>query len=63
MKILKKIVDGLIRQVVSIGDSQFGFVPGRGNYRCNLCGPTAAGEIPSSEQEALYGLRGHREGI
>ena len=30
MKILERIVDGLIRQVVSIGDSQFGFVPGRG---------------------------------
>ena len=24
---------------------------------CNLCGLTAAGEIPSSEQEALYGHR------
>ena len=32
MKVLKSIVDGLIRQVqvVSIDDSQFGFVPGRG---------------------------------
>ena len=30
MKILVRIVDGLIRQVVSIDDSQFGFVPGRG---------------------------------
>ena len=30
MKILERIVDGLIRQVVSIGDSQFGFVPGKG---------------------------------
>ena len=30
MKVLEKIVDGLIRQVVSINDSQFGFVPGRG---------------------------------
>ena len=30
MKILEKIVDGLIRQVVSIYDSQFGFVPRRG---------------------------------
>ena len=30
MKILKRIVDGLIRQLVSINDSQFGFVPGRG---------------------------------
>ena len=27
MKILERIVDGLIRQVVSIDDSQFGFVP------------------------------------
>ena len=30
MKILERIVDGRIRQVVSIDDSQFGFVPGRG---------------------------------
>ena len=29
-KILERIFDGLIRQVVSIDDSQFGFVPGRG---------------------------------
>ena len=30
VKILERIVDGLIRQVVSIDDSQFGFVPRRG---------------------------------
>ena len=30
MKIVERIVDGLIRQVVSIDDSQFGFFPGRG---------------------------------
>ena len=30
MKILERIVDGLIRQVVSIDVSQFDFVPGRG---------------------------------
>ena len=30
MKILERIVDGLIRQLVSIDYSQFGFVPGRG---------------------------------
>ena len=30
MKILERIVDVLIRQVVSIDDSQFGFVRGRG---------------------------------
>ena len=30
LKILERIVDGCIRQMVSIDDSQFGFVPGRG---------------------------------
>ena len=30
MKILERIVNGLIRQVVSIDDSQFGFVSGKG---------------------------------
>lgn len=30
MKVLERIADGLIRQVVTIDDSQFGFVPGRG---------------------------------
>ena len=30
-KVLERIVDSLIRQLVSIDDSQFGFVPGRGS--------------------------------
>ena len=30
MKVLGRIVDGHIRQVVSMDDSRFGFVPGRG---------------------------------
>lgn len=30
MKVLERIVDSLIRQLVTIDDSQFGFVPGRG---------------------------------
>ena len=30
MKVLKRTVDGLMRQVVSTDDSQFGFVPDRG---------------------------------
>ena len=55
-------VDGLIRQVVSIDDPVW-LCPRKRYYRCNLCGPAAAGEIPSSEQEALYGLRGPRESI
>ena len=29
MKVLERILDGLIRLLVSIDDSQFGFVPGR----------------------------------
>ena len=36
MKILERIIDGLIRQVVSIDDSQFGFVPGRGTQMQSL---------------------------
>ena len=30
MKVLERIVDSLIRQLVSIDNSQFGFIPGRG---------------------------------
>ena len=30
MKIMERILDGLIRQLVSVDNSQFGFVPGRG---------------------------------
>ena len=63
MKILERIVDGLIRQVVSIDDSQFGFVPGRGTTDAIFVVRQLKGEILSSEQEALYGLRGPRESI
>ena len=45
MKILERTVDGLIRQLVSIDDSQFGFVPGRGN----LCCQAAAREVSSCQ--------------
>ena len=30
VEVLEKIVNGLIRQLVPVNDSQFGFVPGRG---------------------------------
>ena len=36
MKVLERIVDGLIRQLVSIDDSQFGFVPGKGTTDANF---------------------------
>ena len=38
MKVLERIVDSLIRQLVSIDDSQFGFVPGRGTTQSLLSG-------------------------
>ena len=43
-------VNGLVRQMVSVDDSQFGIVPGR--YTTDA----AARVIPSSGQDALYGL-------
>ena len=36
MKVLERIVDGLIRQFVSIEYSQFGFVPGSGTTDTNF---------------------------
>ena len=65
MKILERIVYGLIRQMVSINDSQFGFVLGRGTTDeiFVVRQQAAAGEIPSSEQPALYGLCAPRESI
>ena len=59
MKIIERIVDGLVRQVVSIDDSEFGCVPERGTTDWTF----EAGEIPGSEQEALYGLSAPRESI
>ena len=50
MKILERIVDGLIRQWVSIDDSQR-------HYRRNLCCQAAAREVSSCQQETLHGFR------
>ena len=64
MKILERIVDGIIRQVLSIDDSKFGFVPARGTI-------VASFVLPQLQEEYLainirlynYGLRGPRESI
>ena len=56
MKILKRIVNSLIRQVVSIDDSQFCFVQGKGTTDAIF----VVREISSNEQEALYGLHIHK---
>ena len=53
MKVLERIVDGLIRQLVSINDSPFGFVPGQ----------AAASEVSSCQQETLHGFCRPGEGI
>ena len=62
MKVLERIADGLIRQLVSINDSQYDFVRQRHN-RCNLCCQAAAREVSSCQQETLHGFRRHGEGF
>ena len=62
MKILERIADGLIREVVSIDNSQFGFVPGRGTT-CNLCCQAAPREVFSCQQETLHGFGRPGEGV
>ena len=54
MKVLERIADGLIRQVVSVEDSQFGFVPGRGRKMQSLL---AARKVSSCQQQTLHGFR------
>ena len=63
MKILERIVDGLIRQVVSIDDSQFGFVRGRGTTDAIFVVRQLQEKYLAVNKEALYGLRGPRESI
>ena len=62
MKVLERIVDGLIRQLVSIDDSQFGFIPGTGT--------TDAIFVVSQQQQKylaankrLHGFRRPGEGV
>ena len=63
MKVLKGIVDGLIGQLVSISDSQFGFVLGSGHNRRSLCCQAAVREVSSCQQETEHGFRRPGEGI
>ena len=44
MTVLERMVDSLIRQLVSIDDPQFGFVPGRGTTR----------EVSSCQQDSTW---------
>ena len=65
MKVLERTVDGLIRQLVSINDSQFSFVPGRGTTDAIFVVRQLQEKYLqcSCEQETLHGFRRPGEGI
>ena len=54
-KVLERIVDGLIRQLVSR--------PRQRHNRCNLCCQAAAREVSSCQQETLHGFCRPGEGF
>ena len=55
MRVLERIVDGLIRQLVSIDNSQFGFVPGRGT-RDAIFVVTSEGHLVGAEKTWCGGV-------
>ena len=64
MKFLERIVDGLVRQLVSIDDFQYGLVPGRGTTDAIFGhGQAAAREVSSCQQETLHGFCRPWEGV
>ena len=56
-------MDGLIRQLVSVNDSQFGFVVRQRQNRCNFCCQAAAREVFSCQQDTLHGFCRPGEGV
>ena len=62
MKILERIVDGLIKQLVSIDDSQFGFIPGRGTTDAIFV-VRQLQEKYLAANKRLHGFRRPREGV
>ena len=62
MKVLKRIVDGLSRQLVSIDDSQFGFVPGRGTTDA-IFAVRQLQEKYLAANKRLHGFRRPGEGV
>ena len=57
MKVIEKIANILLRQVVYIDESQFGFVPGR----CTIDAIFVVSQL--QEKAALYGVHGAGEGV
>ena len=63
MKILERIVDGLIRQVVSIDDSKFGFVPERGTTDAIFVVRQLQEKYLAVNKRLYMAFRGPRESI
>ena len=63
MKVLERIVDGLIRQMVSIDDYQLGFVPGRGTTDAIFVIRQLQEKVSSCQQETLHSFRRPWESI
>ena len=61
MKILERIVNGLIRHVVSIDDSQFGLVPGRGTTDAIFVVRQLQEKYLTVNKRLIYGLCGPKE--
>ena len=55
MKILERIGDSLIQQVLSIDDTSRALSQEE-HYRCNFCGAANSGEMPNSKQIDFFGL-------
>ena len=60
MKVLERVVEGLIRQRVEIDEMQCGFMSGRGTTDAIFI---ATGEALGCQQAALHGLRRPGESI
>ena len=60
MKIMERIVDGLIRQLVSF---PVWLCAWQSHYRRNLCCQAAAREVSSCQQETLHGFRRPGQGV
>ena len=63
MKFTERIADSLIRQVVTIDESQFGFVPGRGTTHAFIVIRKLQEKYLTVSKTNLYGFRGHKGGV
>ena len=63
LKLTEQVLKVLVRIVVSIDDSQFCFIPGRGTTDAIFVVQAVAREISSCQQETLHGFHRPGEGI